>query len=60
MVLVKGSWLRKHEPSYLTITNWRFFWSLHVKPSRILGGRFKKIEKFYKFSQKLEIIMKID
>ena len=26
----------------LTITNWRLFWSLHVKPPRILGGHSKK------------------
>ena len=38
----------------LTITNWRFFWSLHMKPPRILHEHSKKIEKFYKFSQKLE------
>ena len=38
----------------LTITNWILFWSLHMKPPRILGGHFKKIEKSYKFSQKTE------
>ena len=36
----------------LTITNWRLFWSLHVKPPKILGGHSEKIEKSYKFSQK--------
>ena len=30
------------------------FWSLQVKAPRILGGQSKKIEKFYKFSQKSE------
>ena len=39
---------------HLTITNWRFLWSLHVKPHRILSGHSEKIEKSYKFSQKLE------
>ena len=36
----------------LTITNWRFLWSLYVNPPRILRGHSEKIEKFYKFSQK--------
>ena len=40
--------------SHLTITNWRLQRSLHVKPTRILGGHFEKIETFYKFSQKSE------
>ena len=30
------------------------FWSLQVKPPRILGGQSKRIEKSYKFSQKSE------
>jgi hypothetical protein len=30
------------------------FWSLQVKPPRILGGKSKKIKKYYKFSQKSE------
>ena len=33
-------------------TNWRLFWSLNMKPPRILYGYSKKIEKSYKFSQK--------
>ena len=41
----------------ITITNLLiegFFWSLHIKPFRILDGHSKKIEKSYKFSQKTE------
>ena len=41
-------------PSYLTITNWMLLSSLHIKPPRILGVHSKKMEKFYKFSHKLE------
>jgi hypothetical protein len=39
-----------------TITNGRLIWSLHIKPPRIPGGYSKKIEKFYKFSQKIRNI----
>jgi len=42
-----------HLAQHLTITNWRLLWSLNMKPTRILGGHSKKIEKSYKFSQKL-------
>ena len=35
-----------------TITNWRLFWSLQMKPPRILSGHSEKIEKSYNFSQK--------
>ena len=48
---------------YLNITNFFIslklliggsFLSLQVKPPKILGGQSKKIEKSYKFSQKIE------
>ena len=45
---------RQSIPAYLTITNWRLLWSLHMKPPRILGAHYKKLEKSYKFSQKSE------
>ena len=38
----------------LLLLIWGSFWSLQVMPLRILGGQSKKIEKFYKFSQKLK------